>query len=238
MKGCFFFLLLCSNSFAQVHKPSTEAARIRIDETQCLPAVYALAENHYDLQAFIPVVGLKVVSDTNTWQITVSEDDHFVIKCRKYGRTTTVDLDSTILLRAKLANGDTIDLFAPIKVYAEVKITPSSPVQFSDGKPFLSCQEKLSFRADWVYPAYVRKIFRVYAIFEMEVLSNNERVDGMMGWYDSGDQTKHLDFSRHFGKPNLLIRVKNVRTLHRYRQNGRSIPVLLSMAFPSEWNLY
>lgn len=219
-------------------KVPVQPAEVLVDEVCVLPPAFALAETHYRLISYKTVIGLKVISDTALWEVKISESDDFVLRCRKYGRSEIVTLDTVIHLRAKLLSGDSLDLFAPIEVYAPVKITPNIEPLMIGSMALLNCTDNLSFLISWDYPPYVKQIFRVYGVFEIEVLAEGIRVDGITGWYDSGDRTKFRDYSMHCGKSNLVIHVRSMKTLHRYKQNGQYVPLLLSTEFPSEWELF
>lgn len=216
-------------------KVPVQPIEVLVDQDCVLPPAFALAETHYRLISSNTVIGLKVISDTALWEVKISESDDFVLRCRKYGRSEMVTLDTVIHLRAKLLSGDSMDLFAPIQVYAPVKITPNVEPFWIGNVALLNCTDKLSFRISWDYPPYAKQIFRVYGVFEMEVLSNGARIDGIAGWYDAGDQTKYRDYSMHCGKSNLEIEAKNIKTLHRYMQKGKMVSLQFSSSYPTKW---
>ena len=178
----------------------------------------------------------KITSGGSQWSIEKFSDGLFKVKSTVYGRTQSVDLDSVIRFSLILENGDTMHMVAPIRVYADVKVVPYG-VDVDDSSSLLPCVESVGFMARWDYPSYVKRRWRIYAIFDMVVFKGGERIRGFTGWYDSGDRTKLQKLRPFASLGDLTIKVRNIKTLHRYSQNGKQLTVHLSKDSPREWTM-
>lgn len=208
---------------------------IDVNENQELPHVFPLAESHFIFKSTEAITEAKIISDTSQWLIEKNEEGQYVVKCKVYRRSQSLDFDSTVQIQLTFAEGDPITLIAPIRIYTDVKIVPygkSTPEALS---PNLKCTDSYGFHILWEYPSYVKKRWRVYGVFEMVIALDGERIDGFNGWYDSGDRSKMRSFEIYPKTGELTIRVKRVKTLHKYTQNGKYFKLELSEGYPNEW---
>ncbi len=210
---------------------------IHVNESQELPAVYPLAESHFYFHASHPIINAHIVSDINKWTIDKIEEGHYVIKCKVYNRSKTLDFDSTLKIQLTFSEGEPLQLIAPIQVYAKVKIVPFGKAIMNHDDYELNCTETYGFRALWVYPDYVKVRWRIYGAFDMVIELNNERIDGFTGWYDTGDRTKLKSFELYPKEGRLTARVNRINTLHKYTQEGEYIQIALSEAYPDFWEV-
>lgn len=225
-------LVFCSGAFAQV-----EPFRVDVKPDGRLPEIFALAESHFTFNSESNVGDAKITSGGSQWSIEKFSEGIFVVKCKVYGRTQSVDIDSAITVALFLENGDSVQMKAPIRVYAGVKILPYGSAEIDPNSSELPCVEKIGFLARWDYPTYVKKRWRIYGVFDMEVLKGDERIQGFTGWYDSGDRTKLQSLLHFVSIGELTVRVRNIKTLHRYSQNGKGVPILFAEDCIKEWTL-
>ena len=197
-----------------------------------IPAVFVLGESHFMFECESQIMESTVLSDSTKWKIEKSEDD-YIIKCKVYTRSSLIDFDATVRILLTLQNGDSIILTAPICVYADVKVLPYPKLH--DNSNQLICNEGVGFHATWDYPSYVKMHWRVYGVFEMSVFDEEKIIKGFSGWYDSGDRTKLQYFSNYAETKNLSIKVRTIKTLHRFSKNGKIQTIHLSKTYPSEW---
>lgn len=221
-------------SFANVIS-QTQPAKVKVTEGGEIPAVYVLAESFFVFEYQWEIKEAFILRDTASWTIENQEQNVFSIKCKKYSRTSTIDFDSTLSVMLVLNNADSVELIAPIRAFADVKVVPYTSVVNVDDSIQLLCHEKVGFRADWDYPSYVKKQWRVYGAFDMQVFEGDEYTRGFTGWYDTGDRTKLQDFPMHYDLRNTSFRVKNIKTLHRISINGKIPPLRLSEDYQREW---
>ena len=224
-------LIFNSLLFSQV-----EPFNVEVEEEGRLPQVFALAENHFTFNSVSTVSDAKITSGGSQWSIEKFSDGLFKVKSTVYGRSQSVDLDSVIRVSLMLENGDTIHMIAPIRVYADVKILPFGEGVI-DSSTALHCAESVGFMARWDYPSYVKRRWRICAIFDMVVFKGDEQISGFTGWYDSGDRTKLQKLRPFASLGDLTIKVRNIKTLHRYSQNGKQLTVHLSKDSPREWTM-
>ncbi len=224
-------LIFNSLLFSQV-----EPFTVKVEEGGRLPEVFALAESHFMFNSESEVDDAKITSGGSQWSIEKFSDGLFKVKSTVYGRTQSVDLDSVIRFSLILENGDTMHMVAPIRVYADVKVVPYG-VDIDDSSTALHCAESVGFMARWDYPSYVKRRWRICAIFDMVVFKGDEQISGFTGWYDSGDRTKLQKLRPFASLGDLTIKVRNIKTLHRYSQNGKQLTVHLSKDSPREWTM-
>ncbi len=225
-------LLFYMGGFAQV-----EPFKVKVKDGGRLPEVYALAESQFTFNGISAVDEALIIHGGAQWQIEKFSAGVFKVKCKVYGRSQTVELDSIIKIRLILNNGDTLNMTAPIRVYADVKILPYG-INLPDIEPgILPCEEKIGFHATWVYPKYVKRLWRVMGVFDIDLLKGEDRLMGFTGWYDAGDRTK-LQSIAHFSPiASLKVKVTSLKTLHRYTQNGVLLTIYLSEDYPSVWRM-
>lgn len=219
-------------AFAQV-----EPFNVEIEEGGRLPEVYALAESHYTFRGVSAVDEAKVIHGGSQWQIEKFSEGIFKVKCKVYGRSQTVELDSIIKIALMLENGDSINMVAPIYVYAPVKVVPYGMIELDEKSEILPCEDKIGFTARWVYPSYVKRRWRVMVVFDIDVLNGENRLMGFSGWYDSGDRSKLYTISQFSEIDDIQVKVKHLKTLHRYSQNGEHKTIHLSGEYPKVWKL-
>ena len=227
--------MLCfvSIGFAQV-----TPFRVNVNKQHNLPEVFPLAENFFVFDTHLEI-DTVTVSDTAHWGIAKNKEGHYVLDCASCLRHEPIDFDSTLHIEVHFKNKESVVLTAPIRVYADVKVIPYGPtISYDTIYTTLPC-ERVGFWAQWVYPEYVKKRWRLYGVFEVDILFKDDRIDGVSGWYDSGDRTKTRDFSTYPEEIEVNLRVlpNKLRTLRRFRQNGVQVAVRLSEDYPNEWRV-
>ncbi|MGB0915344.1 MAG: hypothetical protein ACPGVI_04685 [Crocinitomicaceae bacterium] len=225
-------LAFCIGAFAQV-----EPFNVEIEEGGRLPEVFALGENQFTFSGVSAVDEALIIYGGKQWQIEKFSEGVFKVKCKEYGRSQAVELDSIIRLALKLNNGDSVNMTAPIRVYASVKIVPYGMIDMDEKSNVIPCEDKIGFAARWVYPSYVKRHWRVMVVFDIDVLSDGDRLMGFSGWYDSGDRSKMHAINQFAEIGDITVQVRSLKTLHRYSQNGVPLTIHLSEDYPNVWTL-
>lgn len=236
IRKLYQFLIL-GPLFSMTLNAQEEPALIHVTEGGRTPEVFALAYNYFTFEHDSPVTGAVILSDTSQWHIEWDINNTYLIRCKQYSRSKPVDLDSTVQLMLRLQNGDSVKMIAPVRPYADVKVLARSSVDGYSTDSLLNCDDKVSFRALWVYPPYVKKRWRVLVVLDMEVIANGEHISGFTGWYDSGDATKFQELAAYKEMEDVQFRVRQIRTLHRFQQNVEWKNVELSEEYPNVWYL-